>query len=162
MFTEVVIITILAAIVLVSSVGVTRFLLKKRLKGLEGHERIIHLFTSIIILAVAIYLFIIWGVFSLLIGSVTAAGSIALIVGFSLVPWIADAFVGLSLYLDPYIKVGVEIEIDGKVGRIIEMNLTRTKISGNECLYIVPNRQFREKIITIRSALPVAQLTAKS
>ena len=153
MFMDILIPLLASATALVSWMGVSRFLLKKRLSGLVGHERIVHLSTTIVILSIVTYLSNLWGIVSILFGSIAAAGSIALIVGFSMVPWLTDAVVGLSLYVDPYIKVGAYIEIDGKTGRIIEMNLTRTKISGNECLYIVPNRKFRENIVTLKSPL---------
>jgi small-conductance mechanosensitive channel len=147
--TELLVNTVLALGILAVFIWLTRTLLRRRFHRLEGHERILAVFTGLMGAVVGVYVATLWGLASLVVGSIAAAGSLAIIVGFALVPYLSDAFVGLALHLDAHIQVGADVEIAGKRGRIIELSLTRTKIAGDECLYLVPNRKFREEIVTL-------------
>lgn len=143
--------TILGLVVLAIIIVVSRILVKRRLRELPGHANLVRLITIVYGISLFAYLGFIWGVFSILVGALATTGAIGLIFGFALLPWLSDAFAGIRLFLDPSIKVGSEVEIAGKSGRIIEMHLTRTKISGDECLILVPNRKFRDEIVIVKS-----------
>lgn len=127
---------------------------RRKLAGLPERGNLLYLVLTIISLAAAIYLAVTWGLFEVLIGVAAAAGAITLIVGLALLPWINDAFAGVALILDPLIKVGAEVELEGKRGRIVEIRLTKTRIAGDECLLIVPNRKFRDELVIIYSTKP--------
>jgi small-conductance mechanosensitive channel len=129
-----------------------RFALKRRF-GLQ-HKKILYFILALAGFTLGAYLAVVWRVFELLVGALAAAGVLGVIIGFSLVPWISDIFAGVSLLLDPTLKIGSEVEIGGKKGRIIDIQLTRTKISGDECLIIVPNRKFRDEVVVVYSLGP--------
>lgn len=126
---------------------IIRLILKKRF-GLQ-HRKILYFVIAIAALTLGAYLATLWKILELLVGALAAAGVLGIVLGFALIPWISDVLAGVSLLLDPNLKLGAEVEIGGKRGRIIDIQLTRTKISGDECLIIVPNRKFRDEVITL-------------
>jgi small-conductance mechanosensitive channel len=77
-----------------------------------------------------------------------------LVLGLGLVPWVSDVYSGLALMLNPHIKIGTEVEVAGKRGRIILITLTTTRIAGDDCIIIVPNRKFRDEVVTIYGTKP--------
>ncbi|MEM3096222.1 MAG: mechanosensitive ion channel [Nitrososphaerota archaeon] len=128
---------------------VIRFFFRRRF-GLQ-HKKILYFVLAMASFTFGAYLAFIWRIFELLVGALAAAGVLGLVLGFALVPWISDIFAGVALLLDPHLKIGADVEIGGKRGRIIDIQLTRTKISGDECLIIVPNRKFRDEVVLLYS-----------
>ena len=111
----------------------------------------------IVAIAGIAYLAVIWEIIPLILGTVATIGALAIIIGIALMPWLSDLIVGVSLYINPLIRVGSEIEIGGMRGRILRMNLTTTIITGNEALIIVPNRKFREELVMLISTKEISQ-----
>jgi len=110
--------------------------------------------TSLIVimaLAVAAYRY---GLVDVLVGSLTALGAMGLVLGLGLVPWLSDVYSGLALMLNPHIKIGTEVEVAGKRGRIVLITLTTTRIAGDGCIIIVPNRKFRDEVVVIYGTKP--------
>lgn len=145
--------TVISVVFLISLLYVAQRVLSGRLTRLRGYKKFLHFVTAIITLVTVASIGYIWGVFELLIGSLTAAGVLGLVVGFAMLPKLADMINGILIYLDKEIDIGLDIEIEGKQGVIYEITLTRTKIvqeGGNTML--VPNRKFRESVIIIRGA----------
>jgi small-conductance mechanosensitive channel len=77
-----------------------------------------------------------------------------LVLGLGLVPWLSDVYSGLAMMLNPHIKIGTEVEVAGKRGRIILITLTTTRIAGDDCIIIVPNRKFRDEVVVIYGTKP--------
>ena len=119
--------------------------------GLEGHESLVRFIWLIVAIAGIAYLSVIWEIISLILGTVATIGALAIIIGIAVMPWLSDIIVGVTLYINPLIRVGSEIEIGGMRGRISRMNLTTTQITANEALIIIPNRKFREELVMIIS-----------
>ena len=94
------------------------------------------------------------GLVEILLGSLAAIGATGLVLGLGLVPWVSDVYSGLALMLNPHIKIGTEVEIAGKKGRIVLITLTTTRIAGDDCIIIVPNRKFRDEIVVIYGTKP--------
>jgi small-conductance mechanosensitive channel len=67
---------------------------------------------------------------------------------------LSDVYSGLALMLNPHIKIGTEVEVAGKRGRIVLITLTTTRIAGDDCIIIVPNRKFRDEIVVIYGTKP--------
>lgn len=143
--------TVIIVLVMITANLLIRFFVKRRLVGLEGHEYFVRLIWLIVAISGAAYLAVVWGLVSLVVGTITTLGALAVLIGLALIPWLSDLVVGLSLYVNPMIRVGAEVEIGGVRGRIIRISLTTTQISGNEFLVIVPNRKFRDEIVKIIS-----------
>ncbi|MCP8307370.1 MAG: mechanosensitive ion channel [archaeon] len=145
---------IIASVVILSSLAililVIKWVMNKRLRKLAGYQKFFYFLGIMLTLSIVAFLAYIWGVFSIVIGTLTTAGVIGLIIALALLPWLTDAIVGISLYLDRSINIDDEVEIAGKVGRIAEIRLTTTKIVGEGYVLIVPNRKFREEIIKVK------------
>jgi small-conductance mechanosensitive channel len=144
--------TIYALIVFFVAFLVIRFFLRRKF-GLQ-HRKILYFIMALVSFMLGGYLAVVWRIFELLVGALATAGVLGVVLGFSLIPWISDIFAGIAIFLDPNLNVGAEVEIGGKRGRIIEIQLTRTKVSGDECLIIVPNRKFRDEVVVIYSTKP--------
>jgi small conductance mechanosensitive channel len=88
----------------------------------------------------------------LLVGILAPLGALGVVILFALEDiWIQNVFAGISLIGDKSIKIGAEVEIAGVRGKITEMTLTITKLKTNDGrLMIVPNRKFKEDVITIK------------
>lgn len=124
--------------------------IKKKTHMVEGHENIIRFMTFIILAGAIIYILNVWELLSALLGILTALGVIAFALIFTLKDiWISNVFAGISL--DKTIKVGMEVEIDGKRGKIVDMTLTTTKVMTKDGrLMIVPNMKLKQDVVVIK------------
>lgn len=114
--------------------------------------------SSLTVLGVLVYFAYRLELFDVVVGTLTAIGALGLVMGLGLVPWLSDIYTGISLLLNPYIKIGTEVEIAGKRGRIIAITLTTTRIAGEGCIVVVPNRKFRDEIVVVYGTKPQAQV----
>ncbi len=145
--------TIVSVLLLIFLIYFVRNRLHRRLKGIKGYGRFLHLVTLAIIIGIVAEVGYVWGVFELLVGSITAAGALGVVFAWGTLPLITDMVSGILIHLDRDIDVGVDVEIDGKRGVIEEISLTRTKILNHEYTMLVPNRRFRESVVIIRPIL---------
>lgn len=124
--------------------------IKKKTRMVEGHENIIRFMTFIILAGAIIYILNVWELLPALLGILTALGVIAVGLIFTLKDvWISNVFAGISL--DKTIKVGMEVEIDGKRGKIVDMTLTTTKMMTKDGrLMIVPNMKLKQDVVVIK------------
>lgn len=144
--------TAIIVLAMVTANLIVRIFIRRHLMGLEGYEHFVRLIWLIVAITGVAYLAVVWGLVSIVVGTITTLGAFAVLIGLALVPWLSDLVVGLSLYINPLIRAGAEIEIAGMKGRIIRISLTTTQISSDEALIIVPNRKFRDEIIKIISS----------
>ncbi|MCS7118424.1 MAG: mechanosensitive ion channel family protein [Thaumarchaeota archaeon] len=114
--------------------------------------------SSLTVLGVLVYFAYRLELFDIVVGTLTAIGALGLVMGLGLVPWLSDVYTGISLLLNPYIKIGTEVEIAGKRGRIIAITLTTTRIAGEDCIVVVPNRKFRDEAVVVYGTKPRAQV----
>jgi small-conductance mechanosensitive channel len=144
----------LAAVILATVLTALRLLFRRIERHYRDAVKLYYFVTSLIViiaLAVAAYRY---GLVDVLVGSLTAIGAMGLVLGLGLVPWVSDVYSGLALMLNPHIKIGTEVEVAGKRGRIILITLTTTRIAGDDCIIIVPNRKFRDEVVTIYGTKP--------
>lgn len=144
----------LAAVILATVLTVLRLLFRRIERHYRDAVKLYYFVTSLIVimaLAVAAYRY---GLVDVLVGSLTALGAMGLVLGLGLVPWLSDVYSGLALMLNPHIKIGTEVEVAGKRGRIILITLTTTRIAGDGCIVIVPNRKFRDEVVVIYGTKP--------
>ncbi|MDW8083876.1 MAG: mechanosensitive ion channel [Candidatus Caldarchaeum sp.] len=144
--------TLVASVAFVVVVFLVRHLLKRRFR--EEARKILYPVLVLLSAAYVGYVAYLWRLFEFVLGVLATAGALGLLLALSLVPYVSDVFAGISLVLDPRINIGSEVEVDGKKGKIIEITLTRTIISGDECIIIVPNKRFRESVVTVYSTKP--------
>jgi small-conductance mechanosensitive channel len=144
----------LAAVILAAVLTVLRLLFRRIERHYRDAVKLYYFITSLIVimaLSVAAYRY---GLVDILVGSLTAIGAIGLVLGLGLVPWVSDVYSGLALMLNPHIKIGTEVEVAGKRGRIVLITLTTTRIAGDDCIIIVPNRKFRDEVVVIYGTKP--------
>jgi small-conductance mechanosensitive channel len=144
----------LAAVILATVLTALRLLFRRIERHYRDAVKLYYFVTSLIVimaLAVAAYRY---GLVDVLVGSLTALGAMGLVLGLGLVPWLSDVYSGLALMLNPHIKIGTEVEVAGKRGRIILITLTTTRIAGDDCIIIVPNRKFRDEVVVIYGTKP--------
>jgi len=144
----------LAAVILAAVLTVLRLLFRRIERHYRDAVKLYYFITSLIVimaLSVAAYRY---GLVDILVGSLTAIGAIGLVLGLGLVPWVSDVYSGLALMLNPHIKIGTEVEVAGKRGRIVLITLTTTRIAGDDCIIIVPNRKFRDEMVVIYGTKP--------
>jgi small-conductance mechanosensitive channel len=144
----------LAAVILATVLTALRLLFRRIERHYRDAVKLYYFVTSLIVimaLAVAAYRY---GLVDVLVGSLTALGAMGLVLGLGLVPWLSDVYSGLALMLNPHIKIGTEVEVAGKRGRIVLITLTTTRIAGDDCIIIVPNRKFRDEIVVIYGTKP--------
>ena len=144
----------LAVVILATVLTALRLLFRRIERHYRDAVKLYYFVTSLIVimaLAVAAYRY---GLVDVLVGSLTALGAMGLVLGLGLVPWLSDVYSGLALMLNPHIKIGTEVEVAGKRGRIVLITLTTTRIAGDDCIIIVPNRKFRDEVVTIYGTKP--------
>jgi small-conductance mechanosensitive channel len=144
----------LAAVILATVLTALRLLFRRIERHYRDAVKLYYFITSLIViiaLAVAAYRY---GLVDVLVGSLTALGAMGLVLGLGLVPWLSDVYSGLALMLNPHIKIGTEVEVAGKRGRIVLITLTSTRIAGDDCIIIVPNRKFRDEVVVIYGTKP--------
>jgi len=131
------------------AVVVSRYILRRRYR--EEANKILYVVFTLLTAVLLGYIAYLWRLFEFVVGFLATAGALGLLLALSLVPWVSDIFAGISIVLDPRINIGSEVEVDGKRGKVIGITLTRTIISGDECLIIVPNRKFRDSVVVVYS-----------
>ncbi len=148
---------IVATVVVVVAIFVFREALRRifrrKLERLVGYQTLSNYLTAIFTIAIAIYLLNVWGVLKEIVETFLAFSAITAVLLFAAKDvWISNIFAGIALISDKNIKVGTEVEIDGKRGTILEMSLTLTKLKATDGkLIVVPNHKFRESIVIVNS-----------
>jgi len=140
-----------AAIILIfrASIGA---LINRKFGMLVGHQNLTNLISGIFTISSVLCILYLWDVPSLLMGILAPLSAFGVVLLFALKDiWISNVFAGISLIGDKSIDIGTEVEIAGMRGKIVEMTLTVTKVKTKDGrLMIVPNRKFREDVITIK------------
>ncbi len=143
-----------AAVILAAVLTGLRLFFRRIERHYRDAVKLYYFITSMIMitaLAIAAYRY---GLVDVLVGSLTAIGAMGLVLGLGLVPWVSDVYSGIALMLNPHIKIGTEVEVAGKRGRILLITLTTTRIVGDDCIIIVPNRKFRDEVVVIYGTKP--------
>ncbi len=152
MFSAQVVETLVASAVFGLVVLFVRYVLRAKFR--QEHRKVLYFVLVLLGVVYVGYLGYIWRLFEFVVGVFATAGALGLLFALALVPYVNDVFASISIALDPYINIGSEVEIEGKRGKIIAMSLTRTIISGDECLIVVPNKRFRDTVVVVYSTKP--------
>ncbi|MEM0440836.1 MAG: mechanosensitive ion channel [Candidatus Caldarchaeum sp.] len=144
--------TLLASVVFLLLIALLRYFLQRKFR--QETRKVLYFAVVLLSTVYFSYIAYLWRLFEFVVGVLATAGALGLLFALSLVPYVSDIFAGISIVLDPRINVGSEVEIDGKRGVITEITLTRTIISGDECLIMVPNKKFRDSVVVVYSTKP--------
>lgn len=151
--TKIIITVMVIAAIFVFREALSRFI-KRKLEDLVGYQTIYNYLTAIFTIVIVIYLLNIWGFLKEIVETFLAFSTITAVLLFAAKDvWISNIFAGIALISDKAIKVGTEVEIEGKRGTILEVSLTLTKLRANDGkLIVVPNHKFREAIVIVNSS----------
>ena len=144
----------MAVVILATVLTALRLLFRRVERHYRDAVKLYYFVTSLIVIMALAVVAYRYGLVDVLVGSLTALGAMGLVLGLGLVPWLSDVYSGLALMLNPHIKIGTEVEVAGKRGRIILITLTTTRIAGDGCIIIVPNRKFRDEVVVIYGTKP--------
>ncbi len=135
-------------------------ILARKLKTLGGHQLLANAITSVLSVGVVIVLLYIWGVVQAVVEIFLAFSAITAVILFAIKDiWLENVLAGVSMLRDKILRIGTEVDIDGKSGEISEMTLTVTKVKmANGSTMIVPNRIFRQQIFAIKKASPEPEI----
>ena len=91
-----------------------------------------------------------FGLFSFALELITSIGAVAVVLGIALQNQLKNTIAGLSIFLNPQINVGDEIEFDFVQGQIVELHLTKTiaKTENGEKM-VIPNHKFSEEMVLV-------------
>jgi len=156
MLVEQVVETLVASVVFGLVVVFLRFVLRAKFR--QEHRKVLYVALILVAGVYVGYVGYVWRLFEFVVGVLATAGALGLLFALALVPYVSDVFASISIALDPYINIGAEVEIDGKRGKIIEISLTRTVISGDECLIVVPNKRLRDSVVVVYSTKSVQKM----
>jgi small-conductance mechanosensitive channel len=149
---------ILTTIVVVAAIfifwRVLGTLFRRKLKRLVGHQRLSNTLSLIFAFIVILYLLNVWRIIQALLELFLAFSAISTVLLFAVKDlWIANILAGISLIGDKNIKVGTEVEIEGKKGTVVELSLTITKLRTRDGrIIIVPNQKFRGAVVVVTPA----------
>jgi len=126
-------------------------LFRRKLKRLVGHQRLSNSLSIIFAVVVLLYLLNVWGIIRAIVELFLAFSTVSAVLLFAVKDvWISNILAGVSLIGDKNIRVGTEVEIEGKRGTVVELSLTITKLrTADGRLIIVPNQKFREAVIVV-------------
>lgn len=144
--------TIIVIIVIITFWIVLSSLFRRKLKRMVGHQRLSNSLSVIFTIVVLLYLLNIWGIIQAIAELFLAFSTISAVLLFAVKDvWISNMLTGISLIGDKKIKVGAEVEIEGKRGTVVELPLTITKLRTSDGrLIIVPNQKFRDAVIVVK------------
>lgn len=143
--------TVIVAAAVVTFWVVLGSLFRRKLKRLVGHQRLANSLSTIFTIVVFLYLLNVWGVIQAIVELFLAFSTISAVLLWAVKDvWISNILAGISLIGDKNIKVGTEVEIEGKRGTVVELSLTITKLRTSDGkLIIVPNQKFRNVVIVV-------------
>lgn len=144
-------ITLIVIVIAIIFRAVVGGVFKRKLRELVGHQLLANALTGILVIGLIIYLMYVWGIIQAIVELLVAFSAIGAVILFAVKDiWISNLLAGISLIGDKLIRMGTEVEVDGKRGEIVEMTLTHTKVkTADGHLMIVPNKKFREDVIVI-------------
>jgi len=141
---------VISIIISITVFLVIKFLISRRLTNLEGTQKLLGLFSVIIIGLELTFLGVLFDLFTLAASVIASAGVAFALVTFALQNHLKNIVSGIGLYLNPRISIGDIIVIDGEKGTITEFHLLKTIALTDEGVFMnIPNLTFSEKMILI-------------
>jgi len=147
---EIILAAVISIIISITVFLVIKFLISRRLTNLEGTQKLLGLFSVIIIGLELTFLGVLFDLFTLAASVIASAGVAFALVTFALQNHLKNIVSGIGLYLNPRISIGDIIVIDGEKGTITEFHLLKTIALTDEGVFMnIPNLTFSEKMILI-------------
>ena len=147
---EIILAAVISIIISITVFLVIKFLISRRLTNLEGTQKLLGLFSVIIIGLELTFLGVLFDLFILAASVIASAGVAFALVTFALQNHLKNIVSGIGLYLNPRISIGDIIVIDGEKGTITEFHLLKTIALTDEGVFMnIPNLTFSEKMILI-------------
>ena len=127
-----------------------KFSMSRKLADLQGTQKLLGLISVIIIGFELVFLGILFDLFIIAASVIASVGVAFALVSFALQNHLKNMVAGIGLYMNKRIDVGDIIEIDGKIGTIIEFHLMKTIALTDDGKFMnIPNLKFSETVVLI-------------
>ena len=146
--------SIVSVIIVASIIVAIKFIEKIKFRTLSGSHKATGVIIIIICVVEVIYLAINFKLLSSAIEIVTSLSAFLLFFTFIYLNKLQNAISGLSISLGNRMKVGQNIEFDGKSGKVVQIGLTKTiiKLDKSDQIMLVPNKKFDEEVTIIKNS----------
>lgn len=129
---------------------VARQIINKKLQELQGSDKLLGMILIFITLGELFYLGTFFGLFDIALEVITSIGAAAVVIGIALQNQLKNAISGISIFLNPQINVGDQIEFDYVQCKITGLHLTKIiGITEDGLKIIIPNHKFSEEMVQI-------------
>lgn len=144
---------VLILISLVISAGfflVFRLIIKKFMKDLNGHQKLLGIISILIVLSEVTYLGTALGLFEFALEIITSIGVGMVLLGIALQHQLKNIVAGIGIYFNREINVGDSIMIKEVKGVIIELHLTKIiALTEDGGKIIIPNQKLAEDMVIL-------------
>ena len=141
---------IISVVISIIIFGTIKFIISRKLKNLEGTQKLLGLISLIVIGLELVFLGLLFDLFTIAASVIASVGVAFALVSFALQNHLKNVVSGIGIYLNPRISIGDIVEIDNKKGTIIEFHLMKTIALTEEGMFLtIPNLKFSESISLI-------------
>ena len=144
---------VLILISLVISAGfflVFRLIIKKFMKDLNGHQKLLGIISILIVLSEVTYLGTALGLFEFALEIITSIGVGMVLLGIALQHQLKNIVAGIGIYFNREINVGDSIMVKDVKGVIIELHLTKIiALTEDGGKIIIPNQKLAEDMVIL-------------
>lgn len=144
---------VLILISLVISAGfflVFRLIIKKFMKDLNGHQKLLGIISILIVLSEVTYLGTALGLFEFALEIITSIGVGMVLLGIALQHQLKNIVAGIGIYFNREINVGDSIMVKEVKGVIIELHLTKIiALTEDGGKIIIPNQKLAEDMVIL-------------
>ena len=129
---------------------IIQFMIKKRMRDLNGSQKLLGIASIIIVISEIAYLGTSLGLFEFALEIITSIGVGMVLLGIALQHQLKNIVAGIGIYFNREINIGDSIMIKDEKGVIIEFHLTKI-IALNEDggKIIIPNQKLAEDLVVI-------------
>lgn len=144
---------VLILISLVISAGfflVFRLIIKKFMKDLNGHQKLLGIISILIVLSEVTYLGTALGLFEFALEIITSIGVGMVLLGIALQHQLKNIVAGIGIYFNREINIGDSIMVKEVKGVIIELHLTKIiALTEDGGKIIIPNQKLAEDMVIL-------------
>lgn len=146
--------SILSLIIVASIITGIKLVERVKFKTLSGSHKATGVIIIIISVVEVFYLAISFKLLSSAIEIVTSLSAFLLFFTFIYLNKLQNAISGLSISLGNRMKVGQNVEFDGKSGKVLQIGLTKTiiRLDESDQIMLVPNKKFDEEVTIIKNS----------
>lgn len=131
---------------------IIRFVINKKLSDLSGHQKLLGIASSLILIAEAVYLGLSVGLFKFALELITSVGVGMVILGIAFQHQLKNIVAGIGTYFNSDVNIGDMITIKDTKGIITEIHLTKIiALTEDGGRIIIPTQKLAEDFVIVYS-----------